>query len=193
MFIGFESKNDLLINSKINSSIGKIFDCRGLKNLFKLLIKQRQLSIIFIRQFMKQLSHQDADLVLKLYEIRREPVMRASRDMIVGKFWPKSYAEIEEILKPEHPFNAAYRQVSSYWEMTYNFARRGIIDPDFLIENNGEGLFVFAKFYKFIAEIRKNYNPLSFSNAEWIATECEEGKRRFEMIKTRIEKLTAQK
>lgn len=142
---------------------------------------------------MKQLSYQDADLVLKLYEIRREAVMRASRDTINAKFWPKSYEEVEEIFKPEHPFNTAYRQVSGYWEMTYNFARKGIIDPDFLIESNGEGLFFFAKFHRFLNEIRKNYSPLAFSNTEWIATECEEGKKRYELIKSRIEKMTAGK
>lgn len=141
---------------------------------------------------MAQPTHQDAELVLKLYDLRREAVMRASRDALVGKFWPKNYQEVEAILQPGHEYNAAFRQVSSYWEMVYSFARKGIIDPNFLLESgNGEGLFVLAKFYKYLPEIRKNYNPLALGNTEWIATECEEGKRRFELVKARVEKLAA--
>lgn len=143
---------------------------------------------------MRQATYQDADLVLKLYDLRRETVMRASRDAINGKFWPKSYAEIEEIFKPEHPFNAAFRQTSGYWEMTYNFARRGIIDPDFLIESGaGEGLFMFSKFEPFLTEIRKNISSLFFANTEWIATECAEGKTRLTIIKARVAQMMANK
>ena len=138
---------------------------------------------------MSTLTHKDAELVLKLYELRREAVMRESRDTIAGKFWPKTFADIQSIMNPQHPSNAAYRQVTSYWEMTYGFARRGIIDPNFLIENNGEGLFVFARFEPFLADIRTQFSPLAFSNTEWISKECEEGRRRFEILKKRVQSM----
>ena len=44
-----------------------------------------------------------------------------------------------------YPLNAAWRQTSSYWEMVYSMARHGIVNPDYWVENNGEGLFLFAK------------------------------------------------
>jgi hypothetical protein len=58
-------------------------------------------------------DHHDAELVLKLYDLRREPVMRASRDAMLGKFWPKSYEDFVAVTKFDHPLNAAFRQVSS--------------------------------------------------------------------------------
>ena len=88
-------------------------------------------------------DHHDGELVIRLYELRREPVMRESRAAIISKYWPASVEEATEVVKPDHPMNAAYRQVTSYWEMVYGMARHGIIHADFLVESNGEGLFLF--------------------------------------------------
>jgi hypothetical protein len=139
-------------------------------------------------------DHHDAELVLKLYDLRREAVMRDSRNSINGKFWPKSYADVLAITKPDSPMNAAFRQVSSYWEMVYGMAKHGIIHADFLIENNGEGLFLYAKIHPFLERFRKeNSSPTAFQNAEWISTQCAEGRRRFEMIQNRVRKMAEAK
>jgi hypothetical protein len=139
-------------------------------------------------------DHHDAELVLKLYDLRREAVMRDSRNAINGKFWPKSYEDVLAITKPDSPMNAAFRQVSSYWEMVYGMAKHGIIHADFLIENNGEGLFLYAKIHPFLERFRKeNSSPTAFQNAEWISTQCAEGRRRFEMIQNRVRKMAEAK
>lgn len=132
------------------------------------------------------LSHQDAELVLKIYDMRREKVMRESRDTVNTKFLPKSLQDVEAVLTPGNEINAAFRQTSTYWEMVYGFARHGIIDANFLIESNAEGFFLLAKVYPYLAELREKYSPLMFRNAEWIATESEEGKRRFALIQKRV-------
>jgi len=134
-------------------------------------------------------DHHDAELVLRLYDLRREPVMRESRNAMLGKFWPKTYEDFIAVTKFDHPLNAAFRQTSSYWEMVYSMAKHGIAHPGFLVENNGEGLFLFAKIQPFIERFRKEGSPTSFQNAEWIATQTEEGKKRFEMIQTRVKKM----
>ncbi|MFN8392743.1 MAG: hypothetical protein U0136_20795 [Bdellovibrionota bacterium] len=134
----------------------------------------------------------DAELILRVYELRREAVMRESRHALSFTFWPKSFAAIEAVMtQPSHPLNAAYRQVSGYWEMVYSFARRGVVDPDFFVENNGEGLFFFAKMAPYLAEIREKISPLAFRNTEWVATQCEEGRQRFAIVQKRIEALAA--
>jgi len=139
-------------------------------------------------------DHHDAELVLKLYDLRREAVMRDSRNTINGKFWPKSYEDVLAITKPDSPMNAAFRQVSSYWEMVYGMAKHGIIHADFLVENNGEGLFLYAKIHPHLERFRKeNSSPTAFQNAEWIATQCAEGRRRFEMIQNRVRKMAEAK
>ena len=138
-------------------------------------------------------DYKDAELTLKLYDLRREAVMRESRNAINGKFWPKSFEDIQAVGKPDNPLNAPYRQVSSYWEMVYGMAKHGIAHADFLIENNGEGLFLFAKVQPFLDRIRKEISPLAYQNAEWITTNSAEGRKRFEIISARVKKMLESK
>jgi hypothetical protein len=105
------------------------------------------------------------------------------------QFMPRSYEELLAVTQPAHPSNAAWRQVSSYWEMAWSFARHGVCNPDFLIENTTEGLFLFAKVQPHLERFRKEVSPTAFRNAEWIATQCESGRERFAMVKLRIGKM----
>ena len=133
-------------------------------------------------------DHHDGELILKLYDMRRESVMRQSRDTMM-RFLPKTWEELFAVVGPTHPSNAAWRQVSSYFEMAYSFARHGVVNPDFLIENSAEGLFLFAKVHPHLERFRKEFSPSAFRNAEWIATQCETGRQRFAMIQTRVAKM----
>lgn len=134
-------------------------------------------------------DHHDADLVLKIYDLRREPVMRESRNAINAKFWPRSAEEAIAITANDHPLNVAFRQISGYWEMVYGMARHGIIHPDFLVENNGEGLFLFARVEPYLAAFRQAGSPRSFRNAEWVATNCPTGKALMESYRARIKRM----
>lgn len=138
-------------------------------------------------------DHHDAELAIRVYELRREAVMRESRAAINQNFWPKSFEDIQAVAKPDHPLNAAYRQVSSFWEMVYSFAKHGVVPPDFWLESNGEGMFVFAKVAPFLEQIRKEMNPNAYRNAEWISRECAEGQRLFGMFSERVKKKLASK
>ena len=114
-------------------------------------------------------DHHDAEIVLKFYDLRREPVMRESRDAINQEFHPKSAEEAIAVLAPDHPLNRAYRQVSTYWEMVYGMAKHGIVNTDYLLENTGEGLLLFAKLEPYLAALPQQSHPRIFQNAEWIA------------------------
>jgi len=133
-------------------------------------------------------DHHDAELVLKLYDLRREAVMRESRNALF-KFLPRTYEDFIAITQPAHPLNAAFRQVSSYFEMAYGFARHGIVNADFLMENTTEGLFLYAKVLPFLPRFRKEMSPTAFGNVEWITTNCETGKKRLEMVQGRVRKM----
>ena len=136
----------------------------------------------------KTLTHQDAELVLRLYEIRREVKMREARDIVNGKFWPESYADVVEVTNWEHSHNAAFRQTSTYWEMVYGMARRGIIDAEYLMESNGEGLVLFSKIEPFLADYRKDFGEVGFQNAEWVTQNSETGKDALARIQKRLAK-----
>ncbi len=134
-------------------------------------------------------DHHDADLVLKIYDLRREPLMRESRDAINDKFWPRNAEEAVAITAKDHPLNAAFRQTAAYWEMVYGMARHGIIHPDFLVENNVEGLFLFARIEPYLAAFRQAGSPRSFRNAEWVATNSATGQAVMEHYRARIKRV----
>lgn len=97
----------------------------------------------------------DADLILKLYDLRREPVMREARNWFFT-FNPTSAAEyMDAIMGP----NGAYaRMVVSYWDMAASLVNNGAIDDQMFNDANGEHLFVFAKIEPILAELRQVWN-----------------------------------
>ncbi|MBK8248970.1 MAG: hypothetical protein IPK85_16455 [Gemmatimonadetes bacterium] len=135
-------------------------------------------------------DHHDADLVLKLYEMRREAVMRASRASINADFWPKSWEDVQAVTKQDHPLNAAWRQVGTYWEMVYGMAKHGVVHPDFMMESCGEGIFLFARIEPYLAQIRE-INPFAFRNAEWVVTNSDRGKALLELFRKRVQTILA--
>jgi hypothetical protein len=133
-------------------------------------------------------DHHDADLVLKLYDLRREAVMRESRAAINSKFWPRNAEEAIAVTAADHPLNVAFRQTAAYWEMVYSMARHGIIHPDFLMENNGEGLFLYARIEPYLVAFRQAASPRAFRNAEWVASNCATGQMLMEGYRARIKR-----
>lgn len=133
-------------------------------------------------------DHHDAELILKIYDLRREPVMRESRDALLRDFWPRDEKEAVAITNFDHPLNRAWRQTTTYWEMVYGMAKRGVVHTEFLLENNGEGLFVFARVEPYLAAIRAQTSPRALQNAEWIAASCDLGKAIMTTFRGRIQK-----
>ena len=137
-------------------------------------------------------DHHDAELVMKLYDLRREAIMREARSAVNGKYWPKNADEALAVLKTDNPLNGAFRQVSTYWEMAYGMAKHGVLHPEFMLESNSEGLFLFARVEPYLEGFRKS-NPRAFLNAEWIATACEGGRRTLGFYQARVKQTLATK
>ncbi len=133
-------------------------------------------------------DHHDAELIIKLYDLRREGVMRESRTQINSKYWPTTVEEAVAITKPDHPLNAAFRQTANYWEMVFGMARHGIVHADYLIENSGEGLFLFSRVEPYLTQLREASSQRAFRNAEWVSKNCEMGRVLMEGFRARIAK-----
>jgi len=120
---------------------------------------------------MKQATYEDANLILRLYDLRREEKLRAARK------WFGSIAPIEsreEFLKrcpAGSDENAYFRMVTTYWEMAAAFVANGILNGDlFYRSNNMELLFVWEKIKKFVPELRAfNKDPLRYRQIEQVA------------------------
>ncbi len=103
-------------------------------------------------------KHESADLILKLYELRREETMRKARTWMAG-FNPESAQEVIEVLYSDH--SAYFRQVMSYWDMAASLVLSGAIDEQMFDDANGEHVFHFAKVQPFLAEVREKLGPAS--------------------------------
>ena len=132
----------------------------------------------------------DGELILKLYDLRREPVMRQARADMIAKFHPKSWEEFSAVLKGDHPLNTAYRMVSSYWEMAAGLAKHGALHVGLLSENCGEGLILFAKAESYLAEIRAGNAPKAYVNMEWLLKNSREVRERLATIRKRLASMT---
>ncbi|HUX67885.1 MAG TPA: hypothetical protein VMV31_10410 [Terriglobales bacterium] len=110
-------------------------------------------------------KYEDAQLILKLYELRREAVLREARNWFFRDFQPTSAASIFETLKGEH--SAFYRMVTTYWEMACTLVQHGAIDAELFRQANGEHIYIFAKLEPFLADLRQEYgNPNLLGNLE---------------------------
>ena len=116
---------------------------------------------------MPQATYQDAELVLKLYEMRREERLRTARAWFVANFKVQSLAEVMEKFPPGSDTNAYFRMVTSYWEMAASFVIRGVLHEELFFENNTEMLLVWERSKVFVGEFRHaRKNPLYLRNLE---------------------------
>ena len=138
-------------------------------------------------------DYHDADLMLRVYEMRREAKTREARDRLNFGFWPKTLEDIQAIQKTDHELNFAWRQLSGYWELVFGMARHGIVNGDYCSESNGEGFFFFAKIKPYLAEIRAAGSPTAFQNLEWAATQTEAGRTISKRIDEQVRKILESK
>jgi hypothetical protein len=96
-------------------------------------------------------KREDASLIRKLYDLRREAVMREARNWFFT-FNPTSVQDFLDVLTGEH--SGHYRMVVSYWDMAASMVNQGAIDEELFNASGGEMVFIYAKIAKFIPELR---------------------------------------
>jgi hypothetical protein len=131
-------------------------------------------------------SYQDAELVLKLYDLRREAVMREARNWM-ATFNPQS---IDDVVKVMSDFsskqNAYLRQVCGYWEMVAAFIVHGTLNRELAFDTLGEMYFVYAIMQPVIEEFRKKFNsPEFFKNVQKVVESTPEGRERVSHVQKR--------
>src|SRR5262245_51627764 len=92
-----------------------------------------------------QATYDDANLILRLYEIRREEKMRVARDWFMKNYRANSLEEAMQIIPMGSEQNAYFRMVVSYWEMAASFVTAGVLNQDLFFQSNGELLFVWER------------------------------------------------
>lgn len=112
-------------------------------------------------------TYEQANLLLRLYELRREARLREARAWFVANFDARSAEEMGQKYPRGSEENASVRMVISYWEMAASMANRGLIDDDLFFENSGEGFLVYEAIRELLPGIRTGYqNPQAWSHLE---------------------------
>lgn len=106
---------------------------------------------------MAKAKPEEAQLILQMYDLRREAVMRAARKYVVSELWPLSYDEFKTVITGygTEP-NAYFRQVMTYWNMVCALVLRGAVGEQLFYETQTEPYFLWAKFGEHIAQARKD-------------------------------------
>jgi len=104
-------------------------------------------------------KHEDADLILKLYDLRREAVMREARNWLFT-FNPTGIQDVMEVMMGEH--SGHFRMVVSYWDMACAMVVNGAIDEEFFNQTNGEHIFVYMKVAPVLNDIRAMFDNQDF-------------------------------
>lgn len=120
---------------------------------------------------------ESADLILKLYDLRREDKMREARNWIFG-FHPTTVDEYwQTMMDPQ--VGGYLRMVTSYWDMAASFVNHGAIDADMFNETAGEHIMIFAKIQPLLAELRERFqNPKAFQHLEKVIMSQPDGAER---------------
>ena len=141
----------------------------------------------------KKPTASDAQLIMELYKLRTEPVMRAARKFMVGDFWPQSYQDFIALMTSfGTEQNAWFRQVLTYWNMAAVMVLQGAVNEDLFFATNGEPYFLWAKFGEYIPQARKDQiDPEFLSHLEKL-TSKPAAKKRIKGLQDRLAARQAQ-
>ena len=128
--------------------------------------------------------HEEANLILKLYELRREETMRKARDWYFREFNPQSMADFQNAMFSEH--SGHLRMVTTYWDMAAALVNHGAIGMHLFAETSGEYIGVFAKVEPFLAEIRGMMSPQYLANLEKLINAVPGDRERLGMFRERM-------
>ena len=124
----------------------------------------------------------DAEIILRLYELRREATMREARAWMLMEFWPDTVDEFFAVASDfRNPHNAWFRQVTTYWEMAAAMVLHGAVSAELFVDCNGEGFFILAKFAHILDDIRQR-NPTFMGKTSELLVRFQAASVRYETV-----------
>ena len=134
-------------------------------------------------------KQEEAGLILKLYELRREETMRKARDWFFLEFNPRSMADFTEALFGPH--SGHLRMVVTYWDMAAALVNNGAISLELFNDANGEHLATFAKIEPLLKEIQATIGPQFGANLAKLVDAMPDGRKRIAAIQERFKGIQA--
>jgi len=109
-----------------------------------------------------EVTNEQVNLMLRLYEDRREPRLREARDWFGANFHVKTQEDLMRVCPPGSQGNLYMRMVLGYWEMVASIVNRGLIDEEFFFESNGEQWVVWEQVKPVIGVWRAMFSSPNF-------------------------------
>jgi hypothetical protein len=135
----------------------------------------------------------DAEIVLKLYDLRREAVMREARAWVLGEFWPESADDYFAVAtNPADAHSAYLRQVTTYWEMAAAMVLHGAVSAELFVDCNAEGFFLLAKFAPLLDAIRER-SPMFLQKTSEMIKRFTAAAARYELAQKNAEGMRARR
>jgi hypothetical protein len=138
-------------------------------------------------------THADCDIILRLYELRREPVMRDARKFMAFDFWPASFEDLGKLFAAGGREFAYWRQVTSYWDMAISFVARGALDANLFLDNANEMFFIYAKLKPFLPALREQVSPMFWKRIEQFIENSPEAQQKLVNTSKNVERLREQR
>ncbi len=133
---------------------------------------------------------EEAGLILKLYELRREDTMRKARDWYFREFNPQTIDDFTAAMFSEH--SGHLRMVITYWDMAAGLVNGGAISRDLFLTTNGEHVGVFSKIEPLLGEIRAGFAPQFALNLEKLIDATPNGRKQSTEARERMKAIRAQ-
>ena len=137
----------------------------------------------------------DAELILKLYELRTEETLRKARQFVIMEFFPTNAADVQALFanRNQPEFNAYFRQATSYWDMAAAMVNHGTIDRELFFDTNGEFFAIWAKVGPMIEDLRQFFGPQYLTSLEKLVKSHPNSEVRVNVMKERFKKMAEQR
>ena len=129
-------------------------------------------------------KQEEAGLILKLYELRREETMRQARDWFFREFNPQTMTDFNGAMFGAH--SGHLRMVVTYWDMAAALVNDGAIGSALFSDCNGEHISIFAKIELLLPEVRAAYGPQFAASLEKLVDATPDGRKRTAMTRERM-------
>ncbi|HTW58470.1 MAG TPA: hypothetical protein VMD99_10075 [Terriglobales bacterium] len=139
----------------------------------------------------KKPTAEDAHLILKLYDLRREAELRKARNWWLTEFWPANaddFAKVAGAMGTQE--NAWLRMAAGYWGMAASLVLHGTVNAELFLHpgNSGEMYFLFAKIHPFLKELREKMgDPSMFGNIETVIHSSKFSRERLKFTLNRVQ------
>lgn len=115
-------------------------------------------------------TYEDVNLVLRLYELRREDRLRKARAWFSQCFKVRTLEEFNKLCPPGSDENAYFRMVVTYWDMTASFITSGVLNQNLFFQSGRELLLVWERLRDVLPQLREtNKDPVAYRNLEGVA------------------------